>query len=259
MRNRHAVLAFASLVAALLAAGSSRGVDDALEAPRSGDGEPAYVAPPEPAKPASGPVPIYVPPELGSPLQSVGAGTRGAGRKATLQPLAPDHLGLTTAEAPTLYWFLAEPTSTRMDLTLRDERSVEPLLEVELPTPASAGIHALRLSDHGVKLGSDQNYQWFVSLVPDPERRSKDFVAGAWIRRSDLAPELRQRLAAAPGAGAAFLYAEHGVWYDALAALSSQIDATPGDPTLRAQRAALLEQVGLSEAAASDRQAGKLP
>jgi hypothetical protein len=49
------------------------------------------------------------------------------------------------------------------------------------------------------------------------------------------------------------VYAQHGVWYDAIAALSSQIDATPEDPTLREQRAALLDQVGLSEVAAYDR------
>ena len=48
------------------------------------------------------------------------------------------------------------------------------------------------------------------------------------------------------------LYAEAGLWYDALSSLSDLIEATPDNPGLRQQRAALLKQVGLTDAAASD-------
>jgi hypothetical protein len=44
------------------------------------------------------------------------------------------------------------------------------------------------------------------------------------------------------------LYAEAGLWYDAVAALGELIDQTPTDRTLVEQRAALLRQVGLPEA-----------
>jgi hypothetical protein len=53
---------------------------------------------------------FYVPPEIGFPARRMGGGTRGMGRLASLQILAPDHLGDTTSEQPTLYWYLAEPT-----------------------------------------------------------------------------------------------------------------------------------------------------
>jgi hypothetical protein len=43
------------------------------------------------------------------------------------------------------------------------------------------------------------------------------------------------------------------MWYDAIAALSERIEAAPNDTDLRRQRAALLEQVGLREAAEFDR------
>ena len=39
--------------------------------------------------------------------------------------------------------------------------------------------------------------------------------------------------------------AGEGIWYDAVSALSVRIDADPGDAILRAQRAALFDQVGL--------------
>jgi hypothetical protein len=49
------------------------------------------------------------------------------------------------------------------------------------------------------------------------------------------------------------LYAEAGLWYDALSLLSERIEAAPTDADLRRQRAALLEQVGLRQAAEFDR------
>jgi hypothetical protein len=189
----------------------------------------------------------------------VGASTRGGGREATLQLLAPDHQGLTTTDQPTLHWYLAQPTSTRIVVTIQEEDAIAPLLEVELATPTSPGIHAFRLADHGARLQPDRNYYWYVSIVTDPESRSKDFTVGASIRYQEPPPALRERLAAARNGARVFVYAESGVWYDAIAAISAQIGAAPVDPNPRAQRAALLDQVGLSEVAAYDREAGDGP
>ncbi len=51
------------------------------------------------------------------------------------------------------------------------------------------------------------------------------------------------------------VYAEGGLWYDALAFISSGIDREPAAPRLRELRAALLEQVGLQQAADSEHRA----
>jgi hypothetical protein len=53
---------------------------------------------------------------------------------------------------------------------------------------------------------------------------------------------------------AARLYATEGLWYDTIAALSELIDARPQDTRLRQQRATVLAQEGLTEAASYDRQ-----
>ena len=45
------------------------------------------------------------------------------------------------------------------------------------------------------------------------------------------------------------IYAESGIWYDAIMAISELIEASPKDMNLRKQRAGLLEQVGLPEVA----------
>jgi hypothetical protein len=87
-----------------------------------------------------------------------------------------------------------------------------------------------------------------VAVVVDPAQRSRDIVAGGDIKRVD-AP-----VSAAGGPlDLARTYAEAGLWYDLIDALSAGIAASPGDAGLREQRAALLEQVGLTEAAAHER------
>ncbi|HSD51643.1 MAG TPA: DUF928 domain-containing protein, partial [Candidatus Methylomirabilis sp.] len=57
----------------------------------------------------------------------------------------------------------------------------------------------------------------------------------------------KKKLTQAGKADLPFLYAEAGYWYDALSALSEQIEATPQDPAPRKHRAAMLVQVGLPE------------
>jgi hypothetical protein len=62
---------------------------------------------------------------------------------------------------------------------------------------------------------------------------------------------LSARLKSVESGRAPFIYAEEGYWYDALWEISRMIEASPKDADLRQQRASLLEQVGLSEAAES--------
>jgi hypothetical protein len=97
-------------------------------------------------------------------------------------------------------------------------------------------------------------YQWVVALVPNPTQRSQDIITGGRVERTVLSDELRVQLAQTSKA-LPHLYAEAGLWYDAIAAISDLIDAAPQDTTLRQQRAALLEQVGLPQVAMYDRQA----
>jgi hypothetical protein len=44
-----------------------------------------------------------------------------------------------------------------------------------------------------------------------------------------------------------FVYAESGLWYDALTTVSELIETAPQDPTLQKQRDALLSQAGLPQ------------
>lgn len=200
-------------------------------------------------------VPVYRPPLRGATAAGrIGGGTRGRGERAfTLAVLAPDHTGMTTSEAPTLYWFVSETVTKPMELTVLGERGSEPVLELALRPPIERGFHAVALAEHGVRLEPRVPYEWFVALVVDPEQRSSDIVAGGEIQRIPPSDDLVAQVRAADDTVRPGVYAEAGYWYDALQGLSALVGRGPGAGAAKAQRAALLEQVGLSTAAAFDR------
>jgi hypothetical protein len=203
--------------------------------------------------------PFYIPPQLptsrrGAPKSRVGGGTRGDGDSLTLAALAPDHVGLTAQAQPSLFWYLSSATTSPIEVVIMDPQKIDPLLVMRFHPPPTPGIQRVRLAEYDVSLAIGVPYRWSIALIPDPTQRSKDIVARGDIERIALPEALHTRLAQAREAEKPALYAEASLWYDALTALSDLIEATPRDTKFRQQRAALLEQVGLSEAATYDKQ-----
>jgi hypothetical protein len=198
---------------------------------------------------------VYVPPSRGAARVRAGAGTRGveAAEVPRIEVLAPDHVGLTLREQPTLVWFLSDPSDARVDFTLIGADAIDPIAEVTLDGPFERGVHLVRLTDLGVRLAPEAVYEWSVALVVDPARRDRDVYAGGALHRT-VVPELAEVAGATQTTVDAL--ARRGVWYDAIAEISEAIATRPEDRSLRAQRAALLAQVGLEAAAAHDRGAG---
>jgi hypothetical protein len=196
-------------------------------------------------------VPEYKPPMRGAPASRVGGGTRGVGDDSPrVIVLSPDHTGLTVSEQPSLYFFVSRPAKAKLEVTVINDQSVQPLLEKDLPSATGPGIHRLSLKDYNVSLKPGIEYRWFVGLVVDEKQRSNDVVASGTIQRVEPSEKLK---GAAAGAPRYALLASEGIWYDAIDELSRAIEASPGDAGLRRGRAALLEQVGLEEIAKFER------
>jgi hypothetical protein len=201
---------------------------------------------------AAADMPEYIPPVRSAPGGRVGGSTRGPGTPPTLSALAPDHTGLTIQEQPSLYWYLSKPTSYPIEFTIIDDRAIQPLIEKRLSGSLQPGMQRVRLAEYGLRLSVGVLYRWSVALVVDPDNRSRDVIAGGVIERIAPPTELRAKLARAGKTRAPYLYAEAGLWYDALAAISDLIDAAPNDQVRRQERASLLEQVGLPQIAELD-------
>ena len=201
-----------------------------IELPSKKPSNPQAVAPPE-----------YLPPRRGAPRATVSGGVRGTRALPTPLALAPSHLAQTVAGRPSLFWYIdAVPNqSSGLVFTLIDEEGIDPVAEVTLTSPQQAGIHRIRLADHGVSLEPGTEYEWSIALVVDSEHRAKDVVTAGYIRRVSQPEELELRQPCVTS------YADLGLWYDALESVSDSIDAAPGDLALLGQRNSLLRQVGL--------------
>jgi hypothetical protein len=209
---------------------------------------------PPPKTTASTPPAVkFRPKTTGAASVRVTGGSRGTGDAAvTLDVLAPDDVGTTVQEQPSLFWFQSKPAEAKFELTLLEEKKVKPLVQVKVERASKAGIQRLKLSDHGVKLTPGVEYQWVVALITDPENRSTDLVASGVIKRVEPAAELKKRISESIPGSAPGIYAEQGIWYDALSTLSDQIEAQPDNKGLRETRAELLRQAGLKAAARFD-------
>ncbi len=170
-------------------------------------------------------------------------GTSSDSQFPSIFVLAPNHVGHTSQEHPVLFWFLSQETHDPLDIMIAKEGNLEALLDIRLLPPLQAGIHELRLGDYGIGLRPDVVYRWTVKMITVPP--SKGLTASGAIKRNTVPVGSSKSLVYSPEN-----YAQKGQWYDALTALANLIQSKPGNTLLLAQRAALLKQVGLSEAAA---------
>lgn len=197
----------------------------------------------------------YKPPRKGAPAPGLrrGGGTRGMNKSVpVISLLAPDHFGLTLHEQPILYWFTPTKQNHSYEFTLIGENAEDPAVEAKLSPPTHPGVQQIKLSDYKVKLLPGERYLWSVSLIVDAEERSANIVANGAIERIErdkLPLPLATNLSDAEAPGR---YAEAGIWYDAIMAISELIQSNPASMELRQQRASLLEQAGLEEVAMSD-------
>ncbi len=194
-------------------------------------------------------VPIFIPRDEGAPLARLRGASRGPefAEIPSIDALVPEQVGYTLNGQPVLYWYLSNPTDRRIDFTLdtQETGSADPLFEVTLPAPHEAGINRIDLASYDITLKSGVTYTWYVTLLPDPESRSNARVTGGTIELMTASPELQQELERADMDQHPFILAAAGIWYDALGVLSEGTRSASGGAHRLAQRAALLEQVGL--------------
>lgn len=203
---------------------------------------------------------VYTPPLRGAPSLRVGGATRSLKKQdarrqpKNVQVLAPPHTGLTISGKPTLYWFVAKPGKVRFELAIRVNGVFRTVFRRDLAKWANPGIHAVDLADHKFSLKIDTEYRWLVAVVDDAGRRVKDMAASGTIRRISPRSSLVKKLSERSGTPKFYVYAEEGIFYDAVDELSKGIALRGDDRKLRQLRASLMDQIGLSQVAKYDRQ-----
>lgn len=197
----------------------------------------------------------YVPPpDVGIPGRRRAAGTRLPGScvrgEVPLTALLPeDAYGLTMFETTTWFWYKPETNATTAEFSLLDEAG-NSIYEAILTLPAEAQVVSFTLPE-AMTLEADAEYQWYFSIVCDPDDRSQDIFTRGWIRSIEPSPALLEELDLNMGGASAESAAANGLWYDAIATIasqrrqSSQFDPSASETAWRS----LLESVDLGDLA----------
>lgn len=194
----------------------------------------------------------YKPPTSQKPPTGKTTGTisRGgcSGGAESLTALAPySHVGQTSSPHPTLAWFVPDSQSYAMEVRLdKYDPSGDRTRLRTVQLQSQPGIMVLSLSEQKLSTG---RYRWQVVILCNPNRPSSALVVEADIDVVDRPADLADALSAARPLTRVNLFAESGLWYDALGeALRAE------EPTIQA----LLADLAALEASSAPAQHEKL-
>lgn len=166
-----------------------------------------------------------------------------------LTALVPSLGGRTTQGQPNLYWHLSAPViHGRMEVSLTGEEDAEPLVENSIIVDAG-GVKRLSLTELGVALEPEKDYEWLVVLVVDGADRKRDVISGGTLRWEPVDRELAILLHSATLEQLPLIHAEEGYWFDAVDSLWQLVEKNPDNEHYRRAWQTLLGQEGLAEAA----------
>ena len=164
----------------------------------------------------------FRPPNRGTSAATEGAGTRGSScialsERNKLKPLIPTgNIGLTVSEHPTFFGYIPKSNATQGQFVLIDQNN-QLVYRKSFALPSQPGIVSISLPTT-VALEIGKQYQWLFVLVCDPEDRSDSVISPpAWIERIEQSEPLAEQIKNATPETLPAVYAEAGIWFDALA------------------------------------------
>jgi hypothetical protein len=161
--------------------------------------------------------------------------------------------GLTASEHPTFWFDVPERLTAQVpvEFVLLDTAG-NYVYKQKLTVPQmSAGIVQFSVPSTAPPLEVGKRYNWTFSIYCDPESSSAAVSVRGSVQRVALDPVMERQLQAAktPLERAA-LYANKGIWHDALTTLGEQLSGSkPKDSTIAVAWANLLQQVNLGNSA----------
>ena len=211
-------------------------------------------------------------PPRGAPGRRKGAGTRNEcsqwkPEKERLTALVPPtNIGLTISEYPRFWFYVPYPPHNpekptevlQVEFLLLDSDSKQ-VFRRRMLLENTPGVISVALPKNESLLESDRRYQWVFSVVCDPEDpTADDFVKGQVMRQDSLLERVESQLRDGEGGDKevdllrerAIVYAENGLWYDALTSLAELYGQNPENQRYSRDWVQLLKQVGLDEVVA---------
>ncbi|MGB3571305.1 MAG: DUF928 domain-containing protein [Phormidesmis sp.] len=202
-----------------------------------------------------------LPPGQGAPTgRRDGGASRGNcpeyGDLAALVPITAGRVwGKTTAAQPTLWFYLPAAISPEIPIELIVQDAEDDILyETSLAVAVETGTIAIALPET-VTLPVGEPHYWTMALFCDPERPASSVFVNGTIERVSVGGLAPLTADTERSLSQAQVYAEAGIWHDALTILAERQRTNISDSKSQTAWAALLEQVGLAQAATQPVQA----
>jgi len=166
-----------------------------------------------------------------------------------IKALVPaEAVATTMAEQPTLLVQLPKTSAVAVEVTLLDAKGIGFYQKsIDLEGVETPSVVRLDLMNEEAKLETEKDYSWMVTLVCSKEgARPEDPFAVGSIRRVADEADLAQKLEMTTDPlERAALYAESGIWYEAIAELDALRREKPDDRAIASAWNELLVSAGL--------------
>jgi len=202
----------------------------------------------------------FKPPQRGLPPASAGGATRGSSsclqKNQFLTSLMPkENLGLTFAERPSFFWDVpASSVKTAQFVILgesnQDNTDDDVVYETTLTLPTKPGIMKFTLPASASPLKIGNRYHWYLTLVCDEQNPTRNPNLEGWVERAQPEETLSKALQQADVRKRPGLYAQAGIWHEALTSFVELRCSEPNNLKVKIDWGKFLESVGLSAFAA---------
>jgi hypothetical protein len=164
-------------------------------------------------------------PERVSQKRTVGSGSRSGNscqsswEKDSLVLLVPEAevVHLTANSSPSLYFYARideNPSTVKFNLVNPVKRSQNPLVQKTI-TIDKSGIYRIDLEDK-IELDTNELYLWQIGIPCENNSDRFQQILRAGIKKIEMSESLKREIESAESTRKTEIYAEQGLWYDAL-------------------------------------------
>jgi hypothetical protein len=154
--------------------------------------------------------------------------------------------GTTISQHPTFWVYLSQSTARQLEFLLLDEAD-NVLHQERIAIEGSSQILRIKLGKNSPPLEVGKTYNWVLVKLCDEEDPSRNPFVEGLIQRVEPGAPLTQRLKKANLLGRARLYAEAGIWFEALAAMAELRCQNPTSLSVAADWSGLLKAIDLAQ------------
>lgn len=154
------------------------------------------------------------------------------------------NIGLTTQANPVLFFYVPPSSQSELELVVQDEKEKQKFVKQHYKQSGNGGVVAIPINKTSLEVG--KQYRWSFSVICNARERSKDLFVQGGIKRISPNPQLATKLKSATLNSRVNLYAQAGIWQDALTTLAQLRSERPNDPQLKADWNELLTAEGVN-------------